>query len=67
MHRCQVKVREEHSKSRFLLDCGDVAGKKIGKIWICDYHYRRFGIPERGEDVFANCDGAVDADLSNKE
>ena len=43
-----------------LVACGDIANKKIGRIWICDYHYNRFGVPRLGEDHFVRVKYAVD-------
>jgi len=64
MHRCQVKIRHDHdTPDESLLDCGDVASKKIGQIWVCDYHYNRFGVPNLGEDCFDTCTLAVDCDI----
>ena len=37
MHRCEVKV--EHRRGAPTVACGDHANKKIGNVWLCDYHY----------------------------
>jgi len=55
---------DRNTRSRCLLDCGDVANKKVGLIWVCDYHYNRFGVPSIGEEQFENCTGAIDADTA---
>ena len=36
-----------------LQDCGGVAGKKIGRIWVCDFHYAMFrdSLEDEGEGV----------------
>jgi len=68
MHRCQVRVRHDYDTPLgHLLDCGDISTKKVGQIWVCDYHYNRFGVPKLGEEYFADCMTAVDSDIKNKE
>ena len=69
MHRCQIRMRHKRkTPSAHLLDCGDAATKKVGQIWVCDYHYKRFGIPVLGEDYFVHLTGGVDSDsLDDRE
>ena len=68
MHRCEVRMRDSpDTPSTHLVACGDTASKKVGKVWMCDYHYQRFGVPVLGEEYFALCSAAVDADESNEK
>jgi hypothetical protein len=40
MHRCEVKIRHDKTTPQeHLLACGDHANKKIGGVWMCDFHY----------------------------
>jgi hypothetical protein len=65
MHRCQVKIRHHRETPHDnLLECGDTANKKIGKIWVCNFHYDHFRVPDLGEAHFASCTDAVDASSS---
>ncbi len=37
-----------------LLDCGDIASKKVGRVWMCDFHYATFhSVGERHEVAVA--------------
>lgn len=43
MHRCEVKMRYNlDTPDDLLLACGAEANKKMGRIWVCDYHYDIF-------------------------
>ena len=43
MHRCQVKMRHKpDTPEETLIECGDHANKKIGRVWMCDFHFATF-------------------------
>jgi hypothetical protein len=43
MHRCQVKMRHDYDTPEdCLIECGDTANKKIGQVWVCDFHFDTF-------------------------
>jgi hypothetical protein len=61
-HRCQVKMRYDFdAPDDCLVECGDTASKKIGQVWICDYHYAMFRVPEFGEDYYLEAKSATDS------
>jgi hypothetical protein len=51
---------DDHLPDEVLIACGDTANKKVGYIWICDYHYIRFGVAKQGEEYFDKVKYAVD-------
>ncbi len=45
MHTCDVRMRHDlDTTDESLLPCGSPANKKMGHIWICDFHYDMFRI-----------------------
>jgi hypothetical protein len=61
MHRCQVKMRYDHeTPEEHLIECGDVAIRKLGKVWICHYHFKTFadspGMADGGENLLSATD-----------
>lgn len=43
MHTCEVSMRYDlDAPDESLLPCGSPANKKMGLIWVCDFHYDMF-------------------------
>ena len=62
MHRCQVKMRYDHdTPEENLIACGDHANKKIGNVWMCDFHYTTYANSPRLADGSWNLQNATDA------
>lgn len=45
MHTCEVFMRHKYdTPDQDLIPCGSEAKKKMGFVWICDYHYDMFRV-----------------------
>jgi hypothetical protein len=63
MHRCQVKMRCDYDTPEdALLDCGDIANKKLGKVWVCNFHFDTYRYIESdiGEEAMSLIKRIVD-------